>query len=732
MANGKSGDFTLTGTKAGITAYFSWAEAYDAIKNQSDYVSVGMKVKSSQYIDAYWLNGTIKVNGTTIITFNSELGSHCADILTKNTYYSVQAKGNYTAQPWKSGAIAHNSDGSKSVVIAVDITAYTTSGENGSGWKVSGSKTITLYDIDRDAPKVSFSVSNVTEGSFQISATANAKCNKWYYSLNDGSTWTRFSTSNGTSASTSVTGLSALTSYNVKVRVLRTYNEVYGTSAKMTVKTLGYAKPNSFSSFSVDVSTAKMQPEVTVYNSKFKYYITLKDDGTELFTTDALTWTAGKAVRTVTLTNEQKNLILAAMSNVKSKSFDAIFKTYDGSTCLAELPMTCTAKTSASRSTPKFDGFTYADISHIASLIKNPSILLQGFSILKVTVLEATAQNCATISGYTVSISDKTLTSTTSGEITVGAIKDSGNFQLTVSAIDSRGYSTSVTTTVTVLPYEIPNIRISSLRRANSIDEAIQLSLSGYVSPIKPDGETEVNSIKMVAYQYKLTSESSYSMSQISLTSLIERSDDSLSFTYKTNELVSLDKDKSYDFTFFFIDGVTFTYVEATIPKGTPLIAARKDKLGIKTPNPMYTLDVAGDIGFSGGLYNAEGRNIAGDTGWVELGLSDAVAESEDDYGHHLGCAYRVVGGNHVYVAFGCSAEWAGTTMYVNNEAIPYEYRPKRSVFAIVPLGGKYVARIFVNKLGYAAIEWVQYLLSADETESRSISWIDGYLDYWI
>lgn len=124
---------------------------------------------------------------------------------------------------------------------------------------------------------------------------------------------------------------------------------------------------------------------------------------------------------------------------------------------------------------------------------------------------------------------------------------------------------------------------------------------------------------------------------------------------------------------------------------------------------------------------------IRSSTYWVDLGLSENVSESTYDMGRTpYSCAYRVDNGNHVYVAFNCSFTWSNASLIVNGSTIPEGYRPARNMYAFCPLGGKYIARCIITTAGNVVIEWVQNLLSTEETTSRTGSWIDGYIDYWV
>lgn len=146
MATGKSGSFELT--TSGFAAKISWSETYSTSNNTSVVQIDSLQIKSSSWYSSYYLDGYISINGSKAITFNSALGSHSAYCSSLNTYFKVEAcSSSYTNAPWSSSSITHNSDGTKSVPIAIDIKGYTTSGGAGSGWHISGSKNITLTAI---------------------------------------------------------------------------------------------------------------------------------------------------------------------------------------------------------------------------------------------------------------------------------------------------------------------------------------------------------------------------------------------------------------------------------------------------------------------------------------------------------------------------------------------------------------------------------------------------------
>lgn len=144
------------------------------------------------------------------------------------------------------------------------------------------------------------------------------------------------------------------------------------------------------------------------------------------------------------------------------------------------------------------------------------------------------------------------------------------------------------------------------------------------------------------------------------------------------------------------------------------------------------TVDIAEDITtkFRGKV------NFSGEA-WVNLSLSESVSvpSAESEYGrwNGKGCYYRVCAGDkHIYVAFNCAFTFSGSAIQVNKDPIPEKYRPGRNVYALCATGGRSVARILVNADGNIVVDWIQVISSAEKTTESEVSWIDGYIDYWV
>ena len=146
MATGNSGSFTLSATK-NFSVIINWSETYNESANTHSVNITSCQVKSGTWhYNAYFPNGYISVNGTKVVEFNSQTGSHQVYVSDLNTAYSITGD---PAAPWTLNNIAGNTDGTKSVEIKVSFICFTTSGDGGSGWSVDGSKTVALYTIPR-------------------------------------------------------------------------------------------------------------------------------------------------------------------------------------------------------------------------------------------------------------------------------------------------------------------------------------------------------------------------------------------------------------------------------------------------------------------------------------------------------------------------------------------------------------------------------------------------------
>jgi len=570
--------------------YCTWSATQSVTGNYSD-VTLNIYLKYYTLEVGSRSDSTISINGTTetytapaITDYSS--GQHTKLLKTKTV------------------RVNHNADGTKSGVV---LSAYWRFSGTYSGQSISSitaTATVTLDTIDRTSPTVSLSTSSITASGVTISATSSATADIWQYSIDNGSTWTQFSTTAGTSASKAITGLSPNTTYYIKVKARKKSNQVYGTSSAATVKTLGGAVVNSVNQVTADAATVSIKLNVTVYDASYAYTLDLKNGSTTIVSVVGLTWSKGTADRTVTLTSTERTELLTAMANMKSFTGTFAVTTYSGgSTQIGSTSSkTATVTTTAANSGPTLSGFTYADsYATTTAITGNDQLFIQGHSKLTVTPGTATPKNQATIANYTATCNGVSVSNTTGDALTVGAVSKSGTVAVVLTITDSRGYTASVTQNITVLAYAKPKVNSLTLRRTNDIEAEMQLVFNGSISAITVDS-VQKNSLLYVRYRYKATSATSYS-SYVSILSAVTQS--GTSFSYSNLELRSLAADQSWDVHIQIRDqlnSLSSLDLYYVIPQGTPLVALRKQKVGINTPTPEAALDVVGDAKVSGTL----------------------------------------------------------------------------------------------------------------------------------
>lgn len=164
-----------------------------------------------------------------------------------------------------------------------------------------------------------------------------------------------------------------------------------------------------------------------------------------------------------------------------------------------------TIKNNNGQANPTYSDFTYLDENPVTVAVSgSDQILIQGKSDLKATIPvadKATANKYATMNSYLFSIGGYSQTVPWSDTLDVvhdiGVVSDvSGDQSLTVRAIDSRGNGTTVTKTVTILPYFSPGFYNNlSVNYANDfdIDDGLVVnlfnnSIIGTIAPMTLNG----------------------------------------------------------------------------------------------------------------------------------------------------------------------------------------------------------------------------------------------------
>ena len=280
----------------------------------------------------------------------------------------------------------------------------------------------------------------------------------------------------------------------------------------------------------------------------------------------------------VWFSSEQLATIYGLMSKVKSGTFTFTLTTKSGSTTLGSSVKTATG--SITNANPSFTAaqVTYADTdATIVAITGNNQHIVQNKSSLTVYLESATGNKGATISKYDVTVNGVTKSVTEEGSVSFGKVNTSQNITVKVAVTDSRGNTTTVTKTITILSYVTPSF-IVTLERLNNYEDETYLTVDASIS--------SVNSKNTLTITYKKKQSGGSYGSATTLTN-------------KTKHVTSCDKDYAFIFSVTVNDKFETVTKEFTLPKGKfPLfIDTDKNAVGVNEfPGDGEALRVAGGV----------------------------------------------------------------------------------------------------------------------------------------
>lgn len=486
--------------------------------------------------------------------------------------------------------------------------------------------------------------------------------------------------------------------------------------------------------------TYKYTPKSSSYYNRCNIALNLDGVYTAVKTINLGQKAASQQTATVNLSESELSIIYNKLPSAKKGTLRFTFRTYSDSgysTQIGDGPYKEVTLT-----IPNIDAtqptatMTLTPVSSLSSPFN--TLYIKGKSKVTVALTSGAGKYGASIKSYKVSVAGK------SGDTpyTSGYLVNPGSVTITGTVTDSRGYSRTYTQTITVIDYSSPKIiPISSESEViaarcdsggNLIDTGTYLKIKAKRSYSKVNISGANKNLCYIRYRYKKEGGSFSSWTTILATT-------ATSDEITTGALLSgaLSVTSSYVVQIQAVDSIGETgTTELYLPTERVYMhkAGSINSLGIgKYAEEENTVDVAEDI-----TVKVRGDLIVGDrpisdTGWISLGLSDAVIESSNNVGQNGGgCYYRVINGNHVYVAFNCACTYENSILIVNATSIPSQYCPDRNAYALVPTGGRAIIRAIANHSGNIVIDFVQIITATATTTSANVSWIDGYLDYWI
>ncbi len=260
---------------------------------------------------------------------------------------------------------------------------------------------------------------------------------------------------------------------------------------------------------------------------------------------------------TFNLTDTERNLLRSKCPNSNTLTVREVIATCIGGT--SETHWQWQDKTmTIVNANPTFNlsNVSYEDTnSNIVAITENSQKIVRNNSNLEVTITDATANKYASMARYEVTFNGSTRTLTTLSAIDYGIVNISQDATLSVKAIDSRGNSTTVNKTITILDWVLPSA-VLSVKRLNNYEDNTKIKVQTTFSSV--DNKNAITSIK---YRYKRTTDADYPTPATYTT-----------ISDNTEYEIILNKLYSFDFQFVIQDKFGTKTYNLTLAKGIPIM----------------------------------------------------------------------------------------------------------------------------------------------------------------
>lgn len=516
--------------------------------------------------------------------------------------------------------VYHNSDGTKSCTISSVFNCAVTLGSTYYS-SVSASGTVTLNTIPRASTLTggqSWTLLNST--TFTINRADSSFTHTIKVEVYDGSAYQTITSITGvatsytwtptTAQNTTMLGyLNNSSTYKQSTRItLTTYdggttigsNTYTGTLDSPAASTVTISNPTGVSATSgQENSTVWVDQEIDLSisrsNSAITHTVRFKD-GNSGNIIHELTGVATSVAYTFTAA-EQDQIYQLIPNDIELDGQIDVIMYYNGTTI--RNTQTPDINYRVRNSNPTFTTIGYLDTNTTTTGITgNNQYIIQAHSSFRAQVLAAnyaTPLHYATISKYIAQINgvSKVLTSPFSGDLNFdfGTLNVAVNQTLTVTAYDSRGFSTSVTMNVTIIPYQ-PPVVYTGATRANGFGSDTTITLSGQISKLTVGGvdKNTIDGATQVYYNYTPqggTVSANYAFNNFVLTMPTYSADDAI---------VSLDNTQSWTVVVSVSDKLATTNVTMVVNTGQPIfhIDSGMKSVGVgQFPNNSNTFESA-------------------------------------------------------------------------------------------------------------------------------------------
>ena len=291
MAQVTSGSVSTNSiTGYGLTTSFtlSWSATQSTANNTST-ISWNLTTNQTPTGSGYQrtiYNAFVTIDGTTYNLTNQTSVSNGTVLMSSSSYGTK--------------TITHNTDGTKSFSISVGVSVGQSSNN------CTGSDTFELTTIPRYTSITSFTVAKRNETSLTFNWQTADTIDYAWYSTDNGSTWTGYDVTDGTSGSFNVGSLSPNTTYNCKIRVRRKDSQLNTTYSSYVAQT----------TYKVPTQSLNSKTEVSI---KMNWSVDSTADYIWYSTNNGSSWTAVGSVNATSGTYEIQSLSASTTYNIKTR-----------------------------------------------------------------------------------------------------------------------------------------------------------------------------------------------------------------------------------------------------------------------------------------------------------------------------------------------------------------------------------------------------------------------------
>ena len=498
-------------------------------------------------------------------------------------WYSINGGSSYTAVGSVSGTSGSYTISGLSPNTTYSIVTRARRQSSQIDTNYTGVSNITTFN----APSIT-SISDVTETSFKINWSCEYSYSTAQYSINNGSSWSNMPSGNV------ISGLSANTNYQVKVRAQVSGLSMYETGSTMVEKsTYDYPKATSMNNFTIGDGAS-----VYLYNPlgrEVTLQILQSNTNTLLGTyTGTYQGVVNGEFKTSDAINRQYQSIpnnssgtyycKVTYSNISTKTYEDINN------------HTYSVNQSINKPTISASNFSCYDINNTTlALTGNSSIIVNNYSTLKIEQSTApTTQNYATPSTYYINGTPYTYSSSFATQIS-----NYPSSTVTIYVVDSRGIpSDAITINLTAKDYfDITTGNFNSSRNNQGVGNEVTFSFEGTFWNKSFGSVTNSLSANYSIYNQK-TGVTTTGTSTITPT--VNGNSYEFEDVLYGDTSNGFDVDTKYTVTINISDSLSTAQFVYTIIEGTPAIALYGNKISL---GAKYDTNLGGNVQLNGTIY---------------------------------------------------------------------------------------------------------------------------------